>query len=232
MDEIDRMRRMGDFKGAISDVGGPTANAVGALPLNLKKCGSCKRASCLHPKLCPHLATDHTGLLTLLDRIKRMPGIKHVRLASGIRHDLALRDPTFIRELARKYTGGQLKLAPEHVAPSVLKCMRKPAIHQFEEFERLFLAASAQAGKEQYIIPYFIAGFPGCRPQDADRVGAWLNRRGQRLQQVQIFLPLPGTIAGAWFASASDDNGNPLYVAPHSERLRQKNILLGKNRKT
>ncbi len=225
--EIRRLTARPDFRGTVSDVGGPTANAYGVQGRDAAACARCRRPSCLVPEPCARLQGDPRALLDLLDTARHLPRVRRVLLASGIRHDWALRAPDFIREVARHYTGGHLKVAPEHVAPAVLRLMRKPGIEVFEAFEAAFLAASRAAGREQYLVPYFIAAFPGCTPADADRAGRWLARRGQRLQQVQSFIPLPGTLAAAFQAAGCDAAGVPLYRADARERRRQKALLTG-----
>jgi uncharacterized radical SAM protein YgiQ len=227
LDELRELSRRPGFRGTITDVGGPTANAYGASPRDTRRCERCERPSCFHPEICRNLSRDHGALLDLLDACRAVAGVAHVFLASGVRHDLALADPRFIDVVARAHTGGHLKVAPEHVAPGVLARMRKPGIGAFEEFERRFLEASRSAGKEQYLVPYFISGFPGCTPREADAVGAWLARRGQRLEQVQGYIPLPGTHAAALFACGVDEDGRGLFLPDAAERARQKSILTG-----
>lgn len=224
--EIRELARRERFRGTITDVGGPTANAYSARPRDERLCARCERPSCLHPEICGNLSRDHGPLLDLLGDLRALPGVKRVLLASGIRHDLALADPRFVDAVAAAHTGGHLKVAPEHVAPRVLARMRKPAIGAFEEFERRFLEASRRAGKEQYLVPYFVSGFPGCSPKEADAAGDWLRRRGQRLEQVQGFIPLPGTLAAAIYACGVDENGETVDVPGVAERARQKRILL------
>ena len=225
LEEIRRISAHPDFRGTITDIGGPTANAYTAQSTEPAQCLRCRRLSCLHPSICKHIDTDHGPLLALLGEAMGLEGIKHVFLASGIRHDLAMRDPAFIAHLAKYHTGGHLKVAPEHVDPSVLKRMRKPSISLFEEFENLFRKGSRAAGKEQYIVPYFIAAFPGCNPQQANGIGRWLAKRNQRLRQVQTFIPLPGTAAAAMHACGRDEKGRPLFIADDPERRRQKSML-------
>ena len=128
--------------------------------------------------------------------------------------------------LAQKYTGGHLKVAPEHVASATLKKMRKPPMEVLEEFERKFKDASKKMGKKQYLVPYFISGFPGCGKNDAEQARAWLQKRGQKLEQVQNYMPLPGTMAAAYYATGLDEHGNKLYVPDAGERRRQKELLL------
>jgi uncharacterized radical SAM protein YgiQ len=225
LEEVTALAKMPGFRGTITDIGGPTANAYGLTNQNPDACRTCRRRSCLHPRICKHLDAGHDSLLGLLEQVSSLPEVKHLFLASGIRHDLALEDPRFIDEVARRYTGGHLKVAPEHVDPEVLKRMRKPRIDRFEAFESRFLEASRRAGKEQYLVPYFISGFPGCTPKQADAVGRWLTKRGQRLEQVQSFMPLAGTSAAAMLACGRDDEGTPIYLPDKKEQKRQKAVL-------
>jgi uncharacterized radical SAM protein YgiQ len=227
IEEVSTLSRMPGFRGTVTDIGGPTANAFGLGRRSPEACLSCARRSCLHPRICRHLDAGHDRLLALLERASGLPGVAHVFLASGLRHDLALRDGRFIDEIARLYTGGHLKVAPEHVARGVLLRMRKPALELFEAFEARFLEASRRAGKQQYLVPYFIAGFPGCTPEEADAVGRWLASRGQRLRQCQIFIPLAGTAAAAMAASGRDEAGAPLFLPDAGERKRQKAVMVG-----
>jgi len=220
------MTRHPEWKGSISDVGGPTANMWGA------RCGSdpgrCGRGSCLTPAICPHFQCDQSAIADLLGEVARTAGVRHVRVASGIRHDLARRDPQYVRELVREFTGGQLKIAPEHCADAVLKLMRKPAFLAFTEFLSAFETESKAAGKSQYVIPYLISAFPGCTDEDMAELARWLKSRGWMPQQVQCFIPLPGTVASAMFYAGIGPDGNPIPVArADAERLRQHRILVG-----
>lgn len=226
LDEIRELSRHDDFKGTISDVGGPTANSYMTKRIKPLVCDRCKRPSCFHPNLCRHIDVSQSHYLDILNRARRLGGVKRVLVASGLRHDVALRSGSFIAEMAKHHTGGHLKVAPEHVDPRVLALMRKPSIEVFEEFERAFFKASGS--KTQYLVPYFIAGFPGCNRAQADRVGRWLDKRGQRLEQVQAFMPIAGTVAAAMYASGRDPEGNPIFVADGSERRRQKELLTQK----
>jgi uncharacterized radical SAM protein YgiQ len=214
-----------DFRGTITDVGGPTANTFAMGIGNLDRCRKCARTSCMYPKICSNLIPAHDNFLAVLKGIKMVDGVKHVFVASGIRHDLALSSPAFIDALARRYTGGHLKVAPEHVDRRVLALMRKPPIEVMEQFERRFLEATGRVDKEQYLVPYFIAGFPGCGPVQSKAASAWLLSRGQRLRQVQNFIPLPGTTAAAMYHTGADENAMPLHVAGLAERKAQKRAL-------
>lgn len=226
--EIIRLGQQVDFVGTITDVGGPTANAYGLTYGDKGKCQQCERVSCFYPRICSNLNTSQQRFIDLLKTIRRLPGIKHVYIASGIRHDLALRNRAFISLLAQSFTGGHLKAAPEHTDEAVLKLMRKPPITTFEEFEKCFLEESKKWGLTQYVVPYFISGFPGCTQDAANNSGAWLKRRNQRLQQVQNFIPLPGTMAAAMYAAGKNESGQPLYIPDATERRRQKSLLVGK----
>jgi len=196
--EIETIRdRAEAFTGMISDIGGPTANTYGM------NCGKpalqtrCRRLSCLYPRICRHLRTDHTPLLRMLTAVRKIEGIRKALVSSGIRHDLALKSRDYIRTLAAHHVGGHLKLAPEHTDPMVLQLMMKPSIRDFEAFSELFRKYSAEAGHEQYIVPYFIAGHPGSTTRSMLDLALWLKKNKFRPQQVQTFIPLPMTLAGA-----------------------------------
>ncbi len=213
-----------DWKGSISDVGGPTANMWGA------RCAAdparCKRADCLFPKRCTHFKSDEKSYIALLRELRGLPGVKHLRVASGIRYDLDQEQGDSLRALVAEFVGGQLKIAPEHISDQVLCLMRKPPQASFESFLKLFDSATRKAGKEQYVIPYLISAFPGCTDADMRALSQWLARRGWRPRQVQCFIPTPGTVASAMFHAGIDTQGNPIYVArTDSERLRQHRML-------
>jgi uncharacterized radical SAM protein YgiQ len=223
--EVRQLTRHPDWKGSISDVGGPTANMWGA------RCtgdpSKCKRADCLIPRVCPHFKTDNTRLMKLLREMQAVAGVKHLRVASGIRYDLDSGDGHFLRELVHEFVGGQLKVAPEHISDKVLRLMRKPSFARFDAFLELFADASHQAGREQYVIPYLISAFPGCTDGDMRDLARWLQQRGWRPRQVQCFIPTPGTIATAMYHAGIDPEGNPIFVAKTDrDRMRQHHILL------
>jgi uncharacterized radical SAM protein YgiQ len=214
-----------DWTGSISDVGGPTANMWGA------RCASdpahCRRNDCLSPKRCPHFRTQDAALVKLLREMAALDGVRHLRVASGIRYDLDSEDSVFLRALIREFVGGQLKVAPEHCSDAVLKLMRKPLFARFEHFLDLFDEESRQAGKEQYVIPYLISAFPGCTVEDMRALACWLKQRGWKPRQVQCFIPTPGTVATAMYYAGIDPQGHPIPVArSDAERLRQHRILL------
>ena len=218
-------RRPPPWAGAISDVGGPSANMWQATctldPMR------CKRASCLHPSVCPGFAARQQDSVRLLRDVAAQPGVRHVRVASGVRFDLALQEPEALRAYTMDFTGGQLKVAPEHCSDAVLRLMRKPGLAVFENFLAAFARLSEQAGKEQYVVPYLMSAYPGCTDVDMRELAEWLRKRGWRPQQVQCFIPTPGTVASAMFYAGVDLDKKPLYVArSDAERLRQHHILL------
>jgi len=215
-----------NFKGSISDVGGPTANMWGAC------CASdpshCERASCLFPAVCPDFVVDQMRIVELLRQVRGVKGVKHVRVASGVRHDLALRDRRYISGLVREFVGGQLKIAPEHLADHVLRLMRKPPTAVFDEFLDIFAAECQNAGKEQFVVPYLISAFPGCTDEHMRQLAQWLARKGWRPQQVQCFIPLPGTVAAAMYYAGIDARGNPIPVArTDAARMRMHYMIAG-----
>jgi len=222
--EVATLTRRPDWDGSLTDVGGPSANMWGARCAADPK--TCRRPSCLTPAICPSFLDDQAGLAELLRALHSVPGVKHVRVASGVRHDLALRSPAYARALAYEFTGGQLKLAPEHSSDAVLALMRKPAFARFERFLALFAQQSRAAGKEQYIVPYLMSAFPGCTDADMRALAAWLQVRGWQPRQAQCFVPAPGTVATAMFYAGIDTQGRRIPVArTDAERLRQHGIL-------
>jgi uncharacterized radical SAM protein YgiQ len=225
LDEVRRMAASPDFKGQVSDVGGPSANMWGAYCD--KEGQPCKRASCMTPTVCPHFCMDQKAHLDLLRTLRRTPGVRGVRVASGVRFDLALKDMTALGGYLREFVGGQLKIAPEHVCDHVLRLMRKPGNRVFEEFLTIFARESKQAGKEQYVIPYLMSAFPGTTDDDMHALAQWLGSRGWKPRQVQCFIPIPGAVATAMYHAGITPEGQPVHV-PRSdeERLRQHRILL------
>jgi len=205
--EIETIRdRVPGFTGVISDLGGPTANMYRLACKDPKIEAACRKPSCVYPDVCPHLNTDHRPLIRLYRKARALPGIKKVLVASGLRYDLAVRDPEYIRELVTHHVGGYLKIAPEHTEPGPLSKMMKPGIGTYHRFKRLFDRYSREAGKEQYLIPYFIAAHPGSTDEDMLRLALWLKENGFRPDQVQTFLPSPMATATAMYHSGR----NPL----------------------
>jgi len=179
------------FTGTISDLGGPTANMwrMDCMDREVEKI--CRRPSCVHPTICSYLGTDHQPLINLYRRARTLPGIKKVAIASGLRYDLAVRSPEYVEELVTHHVGGYLKIAPEHTEEAPLSLMMKPGMGSYYAFEKMFDEASKKANKEQYLIPYFIAGHPGSRNEDILKTALWLKQHDFRLDQVQNFIPSP-----------------------------------------
>ena len=215
------------FHGTVTDLGGPTANLYGCRNGRGDACRVCRRPSCLFPEICPRLEIGEAEALALLRRAATVPGVKHVFVQSGIRMDVALRQPAYLRELIRKHVSGHLKIAPEHLDPEVLRRMRKPRPEMFAEFLELFAKESAAAGKEQYTVPYFISSFPGCTERHMATVERFLKRSRWNLQQVQDYIPLPMTAAAAMYVTGLDyETEQPIPVARNAaERERQRAAL-------
>ena len=194
------------FTGVISDLGGPTANMYRLACKSREIESACRRPSCVYPAICPNLNTDHAPLIQLYRRARTLPGIRKVLIASGVRYDLASESPEYVKELAQHHTGGYLKIAPEALAPGPLSKMMKPGVAAYDRFKALFERYSKEAGKEQYLIPYFIAAHPGTSDQDMLELALWLKKNGFRADQVQAFLPGPMATATAMYHSGK----NPL----------------------
>lgn len=189
------------FTGVISDLGGPTANMYRLACKSREIEASCRKPSCVYPGICPNLNTDHTPLIRLYRKARALPGIKKVLVASGVRYDLAAESPEYVKELAEHHTGGYLKIAPEALSEGPLSKMMKPGMDTYYRFKELFDRYSAAAGKEQYLIPYFIAAHPGTTDQDMLELSLWLKSNGFRADQVQAFLPSPMATATAMYHS-------------------------------
>ena len=193
--EVRSLASRPDFKGHVSDLGGPTAN------MYQMRCGKpeveviCRRPSCVHPKVCRLLETSHAPLVKLMRETRELEGVKKIHVASGIRMDLAADEDEYLEDLARHHVGGHLKVAPEHVSDEVLGVMKKPSTESFERFAQKFDDASARAGKQQYLVPYFIASHPGCGVEEMIDLAVFLKQRGYRPRQVQDFIPAPMDVA-------------------------------------
>jgi uncharacterized radical SAM protein YgiQ len=226
--EIRQLRRMGDFRGTITDLGGPTANMYKMKCKDPKIEASCKRLSCVHPTICKNLETDHSATVEVMEAVRNEEGVNHVFIASGVRYDLAERSPEYVEALAKHHVGGHLSVAPEHASDRVLEKMKKPGIASFERFREMFQCASQDAGKEQYDIPYFISGHPGCTLDDMVELALWLKFQGYRPRQVQDFIPTPMSIASAMYHTGIDPlTMEPVYVAKGlREKKLQKALLL------
>ena len=200
--EIEEIRdKTPGFTGTISDLGGPTANMYRMACKDARIEASCRRLSCVFPGICDNLDTDHTALVALYRKARAVRGVKRVLIGSGVRYDLAVRSPEYIRELVKHHVGGYLKIAPEHTEAGPLAHMMKPPMTAYDEFKRLFEQFSREAGKEQYLIPYFIAAHPGTTDADMLNLALWLKRNNFRLDQVQTFLPTPMALASAMYHS-------------------------------
>jgi uncharacterized radical SAM protein YgiQ len=189
------------FTGVISDLGGPTANMYRLACKSEEIEAKCRRLSCVYPGVCKNLNTDHTPLINLYRRARQLPGIKKILIASGLRYDLAVLDPEYVRELVTHHVGGYLKIAPEHTEEGPLDQMMKPGIGTYDKFKQMFDKYSKEAGKEQYLIPYFIAAHPGTSDKDMMNLALWLKRNGFRADQVQAYLPSPMSAAAAMYHS-------------------------------
>jgi len=183
------------FTGIISDLGGPTANMYRLHCRDEKIEAACRRLSCVYPSICKNMATDHAPLIRLYRRARTVPGVKRVFIASGVRYDLAVQSPAYVKELVTHHVGGYLKIAPEHTQEGPLSKMMKPGIEVYERFKAMFDRYSKEAGKEQYLIPYFIAAHPGTTDEDMLELALWLKRNDFRPDQVQAFLPGPMSLA-------------------------------------
>ena len=215
--EIEKIRdTVPGFTGVISDLGGPTANMYRLACKSREIESACRRPSCVYPGVCPNLNTDHTPLIQLYRKARNLPGIKKVLIASGVRYDLAIESPEYVKELAQHHVGGYLKIAPEAIGEGPLSKMMKPGIGTYDRFKELFDRYSREAGKEQYLIPYFIAAHPGTTDEDMLELALWLKRNGFRADQVQAFLPSPMATATAMYHSGK----NPLRrVSRSSEEV-------------
>ena len=226
--EVRALSRMSGYHGVLSDVGGPTANMYKMRCKSERIESACRRLSCVHPGVCDNLVTDHQPLLSLLRSLRREPTVKRAFIASGVRYDLAERSPEFIRELSAHHTGGQVSVAPEHNSPEVLKRMKKPGIQSYERFAQAFCNASADAGKEQYLVPYFITAHPGSTLADTIELALYLKRNNMRPRQIQDFIPTPMAIATAMYYTGIDPlNMEPVPVVRDlREKRRMKALIL------
>jgi uncharacterized radical SAM protein YgiQ len=231
--EIEAIRdQVPGFTGTISDLGGPTANMY---HLNCKDDdiqASCRRLSCVYPTICKNLETDHRHTTELYRKAREVPGVKRVAIASGLRYDLAVRDPEYVKELVTHHVGGYLKIAPEHSEDGPLSKMMKPGMGTYEAFKKMFEKYSKEAGKKQYLIPYFIAAHPGCTDEDMLNLSLWLKKNKFRVDQVQTFYPSPMSLATAMYYSERDPlhklryKSARLYVPKKPEQRRLQKAFL------
>jgi len=215
------------FSGTISDIGGPTANMYTMRCSRPDVEAKCRRLSCVHPTICKLLDTNHAPLRAVMREARTVPGVKRVLVASGVRMDLARRDPEYLAELAAHHVGGHLKVAPEHTDPEVLRLMKKPAADDYVEFDRAFQAASSRVGKKQYTVPYFIAAHPGSGLEEMIELAVFLKRNGYKPDQVQDFIPSPFDIAACMYHTGRDPmTGQPVKIARGLRDRRQQRALL------
>ena len=224
--EAEQMLREPDFKGNIYDVGGPTAEFRAPACKKQMTHGACKNRRCLFPEPCPNLEIDHRDYLSLLKKLRGLPGVKKVFVRSGFRFDylLADRDSTFLRELCQHHISGQLRVAPEHVSDNVLSKMGKPGNRVYREFVRLFDQMNQKTGKEQYIVPYLMSSHPGSRMKDAIELAEYIRELGYMPEQVQDFYPTPGTVSTCMYYTGLDPRSmDPVYVPrdPHEKAMQR-----------
>ena len=204
--EIEHMKDVPGFTGVVSDLGGPTANMYRLACKSPEIEAACRKPSCVYPGICDNLNTDHSSLISLYRKARKLPGVKKILIGSGLRYDLAVRSPEYVKELVTHHVGGYLKIAPEHTEAGPLSKMMKPGIGAYDTFKEMFERFSKEAGKEQYLIPYFIAAHPGTTDTDMLNLALWLKRNGFRADQVQAFYPSPMATATAMYHSGM----NPL----------------------
>jgi uncharacterized radical SAM protein YgiQ len=225
--EVRELRRMGDFRGVISDVGGPTANMYKMRCKSESIERACRKLSCVHPGVCENLVTDHAPLVDLLRKVRAEEGVRKVFIASGVRYDLAQLSQEFVDELAQHHTGGQLSVAPEHVDEAVLDKMKKPGAESYERFSDMFACASEKTGKEQHLIPYYISGHPGSTLGSMVSLALYLKQRGLRPRQVQDFIPTPMSMATSMYYTGRDPfSREPVYTAKTLQEKRMQKALL------
>lgn len=235
--EVKAVMELPDFKGYLSDLGGPSANMYRMQGTNLDLCKKCKRPSCIHPKVCPNLNTDHRPLLDIYHAVDALPGIKKSFIGSGVRYDLLLhesKDPKvnqstreYTRELIARHVSGRLKVAPEHTSDRVLSVMRKPPFAQFETFKKIFDRINQEEGLRQQLIPYFISSHPGCHEEDMAELAVITKRLDFHLEQVQDFTPTPMTVSTeAWYTGYHPYTLEPVFSAKtQREKLAQRQFF-------
>ena len=235
--EVKAVTEMPDFKGYLSDLGGPSANMYQMHGLDQTICRKCKRPSCIHPLICPNLNTDHRPLLDLYHAVDALPSIKKSFIGSGVRYDLLLhesRDPKsnqsareYTHELITRHVSGRLKVAPEHTSQRVLDMMRKPAFTQFEQFKRIFDKINREEGLRQQLIPYFVSSHPGCHEEDMAELAVITKRLDFHLEQVQDFTPTPMTVSTeAWYTGFHPYTLHPVFSAKtQREKLAQRQFF-------
>lgn len=239
--EAEQVTRMPDFKGYISDLGGPSANMYSMCGKDREKCRKCLRPSCLHPSVCPNLNTDHRPLLDIYHAVDALPGVKKSFIGSGVRYDLSMHktgngeidkaNRSYNRELIEKHVSGRLKVAPEHTSDAVLSVMRKPSFSLFKEFKKLFDDINTRSGMRQQLIPYFISSHPGCRPEDMAELAAETKQLNFHLEQVQDFTPTPMTVSTEiYYSGIHPYTGKEVFTATEAaEKLDQRKFFFWYN---
>ncbi|MCQ4278664.1 YgiQ family radical SAM protein [Pseudomonas stutzeri] len=225
--EIEEMKKLPGFTGVVSDLGGPTANMYRIACKSPEIEQHCRKPSCVYPGICENLNTDHSSLIELYRKARALPGVKKILIASGLRYDLAVESPEYVKELVTHHVGGYLKIAPEHTERGPLDKMMKPGIGSYDKFKRMFDKYSKEAGKEQYLIPYFIAAHPGTTDEDMMNLALWLKTNGFRADQVQAFYPSPMASATAMYHSGKNplrkvtykSEGVPIVKSEEQRRL-------------
>ena len=237
IEEVKKVMQMPDFKGYLSDLGGPSANMYGMMGKDMAKCEKCKRPSCIFPKICQNLNADHTKLLELYRDVDALPGIKKSFIGSGVRYDLLLHRSEdskandaaekYTRELITRHVSGRLKVAPEHTSDNVLKLMRKPPFNLFREFKAIFNRICREEGLKQQIIPYFISSHPGCHAEDMAELAAITKDMDFHLEQVQDFTPTPMTVATEmWYTGYNPYTLEPVFAAKNpKEKIEQRQFF-------
>jgi uncharacterized radical SAM protein YgiQ len=225
--EVEELKKLKGWTGIVSDLGGPTANMYRLRCKDKNVESKCRRLSCVHPKICKFMDTDHSSQIKLLRKTRGIEGVKRVFIASGVRYDLALGSPEYIRELTAHHVGGHLKVAPEHTSKRVLELMKKPEIEAFNKFKNNFDRFNRDCGKEQYIVPYFISSHPGSDLKDMIDLALYLKKNRFRLQQVQDFIPTPMTLATAMYYTGYDPiTFNKVYCARTVKEKRLQKALM------
>ena len=226
--EVEAMRdQVQGFTGIVSDLGGPTANMyrLGCKSPEIES--ACRKPSCVYPGICQNLTTNHDPLIAIYKRVRQLPGVKKVLIGSGLRYDLAVQSPAYVKELVQHHVGGYLKIAPEHTEAGPLSKMMKPGIGSYDRFKAMFEKYSAEAGKQQFLIPYFIAAHPGTTDEDMLNLALWLKKNGFRADQVQGFYPSPMATATAMYHTGL----NPLVGVHRDERGEQVDTVKGERRR-
>lgn len=235
--EVKQVMNMSDFKGYLSDLGGPSANMYGMKGRNTNICEKCKRPSCINPQICPNLSTDHSALIDIYRTVDKLPGIKKSFIGSGVRYDLLLHRSNdektnkaaaeYTRELICRHVSGRLKVAPEHTSDNVLRLMRKPPFKQFDEFKRIFDRINREENLNQQIIPYFISSHPGCSEADMAELAVKTKKLDFHLEQIQDFTPTPMTVSTeTWYTGYDPYTMEPVFSAKtQKEKLAQRQFF-------